>query len=203
MNGHIIPQQDMIELRNEDAWWLLLHPVVGGVTLPDIAVQARELVRAAHGRIRMNQVKLLLKGEDGLASRLHRQRFEEQKMVGTLLGVATRYNMQLKDPEPSAKSASAVRKHDDSEWKQVPSRQPELRPKKGSQDIKSRTGSTSQSDSSTRANPTVESRKFKLKDHTWTQPVMHHFALGQNGIHLEMDHKDGSGACKAISRYFL
>ena len=90
LNGHMLPQQELYDLSLESSWWLLLVAVHGGVSLPEVAEQAKDLVRAANGKLRMNQVKLLLKGEDGLASRLFRQRRDEAKMASTLLSVAER-----------------------------------------------------------------------------------------------------------------
>ena len=79
MNGHILPQQEQYNLRAEDAWWLLIEPVRRTTAPPDLNTQAKDLVKLSRGRLRLNQVKLLLRGEDGLAVRLHRQRLEEAR----------------------------------------------------------------------------------------------------------------------------
>ena len=130
-------------------------------------------------------MKLLLRGEEGLPARLHRQRYEESKMVSTLLGVAARYQMALKEPAQVQASPPKSRSQSGSaeRWCTVPQK------KKASKDVRPDSRPTPGKPvkpTTVKSMPdvTVKSR-YRLKEHTWTQPVMQEFALGQNSVYLE------------------
>ena len=105
MNGQILKGTDNCYLDAENAWFALASPLLGGIALPEVGEQAKELKLLVDHKLKVNQTKLLLRGEEGLAHRLHRQRYDAKRACSILLSTALRYGMEVAEDKQVPKKS--------------------------------------------------------------------------------------------------
>ena len=151
---------------------------------PEPVIQAKELLQLVDGKLQLNQIKLMLRGDGGLAQRLHRQRFDAPRMLATLMSTAVRYRLQIQEPTP--KKPTAEKKQVSASWTEVvqkSTRRKGAAVKKMSDPAKKE----KVADETKQTEPTKDNSRttLELKDGTWSQKVLKKFALGQAGVFRE------------------
>ena len=95
-DGTVLQPAAFINTDEEQILWAMTSEPLGATAVtPDVATILKEVLQPMQGRLKGNQIKLLLKGEQGLASRVYKARFDAQKQCALLLDAATRYGMQI------------------------------------------------------------------------------------------------------------
>ena len=157
----------------------ICHPLMGAA-LPDISQTTRDLQTLVMGQLRANQIKLLLRGEEGLHARLHKIRHDPPRQKAVLMTAAVRYDMQIKDlaaQEPSAKDEKMTWEKPNKKGK-VTGKPVESRPQQKGERLPSETQQSRRNHEKT--------KKHRLKPGTWSEKVLSEFALATDGVFLEL-----------------
>ena len=123
--------------------------------------------------MKLNQIKLLLKRDEGLAARLHKQHFDQQRAAATLMTAAVRYDLRIEEKgaegqEGPTQRRMAQRWHGNEDLEVVGDCR-----RKQSQDCQEAAKGRAGGDKAPKA------PKLELKEGSWSVPMMKQFALGQ------------------------
>ena len=99
--GLLTPQESIAHMAH-----LLAIPTSTRGSNVENAPLVKLAMRGLKGRLKAPQTRLLMKGEDGLANRIHKVQFDAEKVTSTLLTAALKYGMHI-EPEQKPVSPSA------------------------------------------------------------------------------------------------
>ena len=177
ITGEKLEDGEAYTVSRENIWWLVITPLMGATSpVPDLTQQAKDLHGVTKGKLRINQIKLLLKGEDGLQSRLQKLRHDPPRQAAVLTSVAVRYNMGLQEQKVDTARDMPKEK---TEWEIQKN-------KKKRPDQKQEGTGVTASKRSTTSSITTPQRTLTLKPGTWSQEILSEFALGTDGVYLEL-----------------
>ena len=176
-DNSIITQEQMVRFEAEEVIWAVVMEPMGAV-LEDTKIPelAKQLMRGLHGRLRLNQVKLLLRGEQGLCGRISKHS-ELQRQCALVIETAVRYGIPVKQAEEPVSVPAAQRKGDQA-WTEVvrkAKQNPQVPP----------TSSSKPKRSTVSVAPSRSTRRYALKPEQWSQPVLDRFQLSVPGVFLE------------------
>ena len=177
LTGQILRADEMCYVDAENAWYAVEMVDQGSAPLPEHAAQARDIRTMIGAKLKLNQIKLLLKGEEGLAQRLHRLRFDPNRSTSVILSAAVRYRMEIAEGE-----VQATDKPKD-EWQEVKT----VKPKKKAQDQEKTKQLTKKKETAKQDVKLMVDKpqiKLQLKEGTWPVPILDTFALGKDGVFL-------------------
>ena len=174
----VTPEADIVKphmkLITEEAPPLLIipdYPCGGRHSTPnDYLTAAKNLYPQMQGRIEMKQLKLLLRGEQGLLQKCMRLSTSSTKARDLIWETAAKYQM---GPAP----ATRIGQERHSKQRKEP---PDRRQQSSS------IGSAPQAKQAS-AQEQPSSKTLTLQEGQWSVPVMHSFSLGQAGVYLETD----------------
>ena len=190
-SGNILNANELYHLSTQDAWWAVLVPVCGAAFQSDemmVTQLAKDLGGPLKGRLRTNQVKLLLRGEQGLYNRVHKARFDPLKQVTLLLDAASRYNMTI---QPAKRESGEKKVREElPEWSTVQHGKAKPRLSEHKVVDKKKLQSTKETDKSVIAGRSPK-RTLSLQAQDWTQPIMQTFSWAP-GVYLQTSVEDAS-----------
>ena len=196
-DGIILRQQEVISVQNEQILWAVINEPHGtNVELPDISTTVREVLPLLKASLKGNQLKLLLRGEQGLHARVHRARFDQAKQRGIVLDAAMRYGMRIQEQHDFHVGGQAV-KQSKEEWQEVHAKQ-----KKTTLGSATPAATAAKQVKSKAAEPektTGVQKQYLLKKCQWDQPVMEKFKVDTSGVFL-VPHQDQA---ERLSRQLL
>ena len=99
-DGTILQPSGFINVDEEQVLWAIASDVMGATDpQPDPTTVVKEVLPHMQGRLKGNQIKLLLRGEQGLIGRVHKARFDTAKQKSLLLNAAARYGMIIAEEQ--------------------------------------------------------------------------------------------------------
>ena len=181
-DGTILQPSSLINTDEEQILWAVAMDPLGAATQqPDPATILKEVLPHVQGRLKGNQIKLLLRGEQGLIGRVQKARFDPPKQAAILLNTAGRYGMHVGDAVTEKKTQKGPDTAEGA-WTQVQRKSakpvqvlsPESRGGNGSSRKVHKPEPTN----------TATEKKYVLKASQWSQSIMESFALDQPGVIL-------------------
>ena len=116
--------------------------------------------QSVNEKLRVNQVKLLLRGDEVLANKIAKHQSDPQRVKQLVLEGAARYGMGSSKPQPAAPNQSV-----DQEWKTV--------------------GPKPKAKGPAKPQISPSTRRYKLMEQEWNYPVHSSFTLGAEGVFFE------------------
>ena len=177
-NGGICQPTQLVEGSR-----VLLLPNAPCGASDEVTVLVKRVFPLVKHRLRLNQVRLLLRGENNILSRIKKSQMDENKIKQILMESASKFHMQFKNskeppqPKQSLQSQAVSKpggliqeqgKQTSQQWQTVTR--------------KVRGGVKGVESSAPSAVP-----KMTLVDTEWTQAPLEHFRLGVPGVFLEED----------------
>ena len=202
--GEILTTTQQLVVAEEQILWAVVSDSLGSnqQTAPqEISTLVKEAQAHMHGRLKGNQIKLLVRGEQGLAGRLHKARFDPARQCALLLDAAARYDMHVSPARTDTTSASKNKPSSDTtegEWqtaKRKPSRPVQVLSGESTGKHSKGSGMAMQ------VQPSVSARKpqYQLKAEQWSQPVMDTFVLDMPGVALAPTQEKAEGWAKQLT----
>ena len=187
-NGEIVgPTQQVIIGEEQILWAVISDPLGSNGTNQqmELTTLLKEVQQHMHGRLKGNQIKLLIRGEQGLAGRLHKSRYDPQRQCAILLDAAARYDMHVSPARGEAGLSSSKKQPDiqQEEWQTVK--------RKATRPVQVLSGESNGKHSSGAGRDKVatdsgsaEKPQYRLKEGQWSQPIMDAFTLDIPGVAL-------------------
>ena len=147
----------------------------------DVPKLVRTVAPLASPQLRQQQVRLLLRGKEGLASRVYKAQYDPVKTKQSLLETALKYGIAIKETEPRQAPPQASKqpadKHEsvskapgqDGSWVKVAGRKASRVKQDKPQE------------------PSQNQTRYSLEPSEWSHPFMERFQVAKDGVHLESD----------------
>ena len=179
-SGYVLTPDTQITVNAEQVFWaVVMDPLGGNLNEPDLSTTVKEVLPHVQGRLRGNQIKLLLRGEQGLLSRVHKARFDKDKQVGMLLDAAARYDMHVSNKRDGVKLTAPK----EAEWHTVQRKQAKTPKVLSPESPGSGVASKRKRPQATTAADEKE-KKYTLKANQWSQQILEEFVLDMPGVIL-------------------
>ena len=177
----IVQQHEIVQFDREEIMWAVLMQAQGAASQePEENLQemAKQITRALQGRLKQNQVRLLLRGEQGLCKRVAKFRHDLQRQCTIVLDTAARYGIPIREPQ-NRDLHQPAEQPTEQQWTHVV-RKPKKQPAQAQS-----AGMVSTTSTKMRSTSDRSAKKYMLKLAQWSLQILEHFQLSVEGIFLE------------------
>ena len=182
--GTLLMQQETYVYEDHGMLVLYPSPNYGAKSMVDVPALIKLVSPIVSQHLRQQQVRLLVRGEEGLAGRLYKNQFDPIKVKQLLLEAAMKYDIQVRHAEALAGPGIALPSAAKPPKEQVKQQTEE---KEKWTTVIRKPAKKSPSENKT-AKTGEQGPKFELVAEEWSQPILPHFQLATHGVLLETDH---------------
>ena len=182
-HGGILDPNEQYDPKKMGMLVVFPMPVYGGdIDIPKLIKAVAPLVQP---QLRHQQVRLLLRGEEGLAARIYKAQFDGVRTKQILLETALKYGMQPKGDSPLGSVKQSTPQKDQEQagsgWKTVTSARQRRE--------------TAAAPVKPKAEQIV---RYALDPTAWSHKVLPHFKLATEGVYLEEDQTSAARHAKQL-----
>ena len=173
--GQQMEHDEHYDISREGVWWAVVHGTQGATKESlNIVDLAKDVVKMMGGKLKANQVKLLLRGEEGLCQRVRKQLHDAERVRNLMVSVAARYELKLHEGRSEHQQQAQSK---ETPWETVKPKRAEERSK--------RSGPPEASKNPEPVRETAGFKRFSLKASEWDQQLLDNFIIGSSGVLLE------------------